>query len=105
MEKKIRITLKSFNHELLNQSCQQLIEIIKKEQFVTKVAGPISLPTKKKSYCVLRSPHVNKDSREQFEIRRYKKIIEIHSISEKILVILINSEVSPAVATKLFIHQ
>jgi len=105
MEKKIRITLKSFNHAILNESCQQLIELIKKEQFVTKVAGPIPLPTKKKSYCVLRSPHVNKDSREQFEIRRYKKIIEIHSISKKILGILINSEVSPAVATKLFIHQ
>jgi len=72
---KIRVKLESFNHELLNSSCQKLINLTQNIEF-TKL-GLISLPTDKRIYCVLRSPHVDKDSREHFEIRIHKRILEI----------------------------
>lgn len=72
---KIRIKLESFNHELLNLSCQKITSIIQNTELDSfKI---ISLPTKKRIYCVLRSPHVDKDSREHFEIRAYKKMIDL----------------------------
>ena len=73
---KIRVRLESFNHELLNTSCQKIIEITQNNN-VNNI-GVISLPTDKRIYCVLRSPHVNKDSREHFEIRIHKRILEIY---------------------------
>ena len=73
---KIRIKLESFDHELLNISCQEIIE--KVQTVEAKIVGPIALPTKKRIYCVLRSPHVNKDAREHFEIRVHKRIIDIY---------------------------
>jgi small subunit ribosomal protein S10 len=73
---KIRIRLESFNHELLKTSCQKIIDITQIND-VDKV-GVVSLPTNKRIYCVLRSPHVNKDSREHFEIRIHKRILEIY---------------------------
>lgn len=79
MKEKIRIKLESFNHELLDISCQQIIEKIKTTN--SKIIGPIPLPTKKRIYCVLRSPHVNKDSREHFEIRIHKRILDIYPSS------------------------
>jgi len=72
---KIRVRLESFNHELLNTSCQKIMEITQNNN-VDNV-GVVSLPTDKRIYCVLRSPHVNKDSREHFEIRIHKRILEI----------------------------
>lgn len=79
MTTKLRITLKSFNSQLLNISCQKIFETFKDTN--SKVIGPIPLPTKIKRFCVLRSPHVNKDSREHFEIKFYKKIIDIETNS------------------------
>ena len=73
---KIRVRLESFNHELLNTSCQKIMEITQNNN-VDNV-GVVSLPTDKRIYCVLRSPHVNKDSREHFEIRIHKRILEIY---------------------------
>nr|QCI05900.1 ribosomal protein S10 [Dasysiphonia japonica] len=78
---KIRIKLKTYNNHLLKLSCNSIIEIIKITQ--NKIIGPIPLPTKKKIYCVLRSPHVDKDSREHFEIRIYSKLIEINEPSSQ----------------------
>ena len=77
---KIRVRLESFNHELLNTSCQKIVEITQNNK-VDNV-GVVSLPTDKRIYCVLRSPHVNKDSREHFEIRIHKRILEIYYDSE-----------------------
>ena len=74
-DEKIRLRLESFNHELLNTSCQKIIDITQNNN-VNNVAV-ISLPTDKRIYCVLRSPHVNKDSREHFEIRIHKRILDI----------------------------
>lgn len=79
MKEKIRIKLESFNHELLDSSCQQIIEKIQATN--SKIIGPVPLPTKKRIYCVLRSPHVNKDAREHFEIRIHKRILDIYPSS------------------------
>ena len=104
-KEKIRITLQSFNHLILNECCKKISDVLINEKSVLKIAGPISFPTKKRSYCVLRSPHVNKDSREQFEIRRYKKIIDIESDSKIIINILLSLELSPGVSTELYNYK
>lgn len=104
-KEKIRITLQSFNHGLLKECCEKISAVLDNEKSILKVAGPISFPTKKRSYCVLRSPHVNKDSREQFEIRRYKKIIDIESNSKEIINILLSLDLSPGVSTELYNYK
>jgi small subunit ribosomal protein S10 len=77
---KIRIRLESFNHELLNFSCQKIVNILQNTPLNS--IGVVALPTRKRIYCVLRSPHVDKDSREHFEIRVHKRILEIYYNSE-----------------------
>nr|YP_009295261.1 30S ribosomal protein S10 [Dasya binghamiae]AOH77273.1 30S ribosomal protein S10 [Dasya binghamiae] len=79
--KKIRIKLKTYDNNLLKLSCKSIIETIK----ITKatIIGPIPLPVKRKIYCVLRSPHVDKDSREHFEIRIHSKIIDVNEPSSQ----------------------
>ena len=78
---KIRVRLESFNHELLTESCNKIIENAKAIE--SNIVGPIPLPTDKRIYCVLRSPHVDKDSREHFEIRTHKRIIDVYAPSEQ----------------------
>ena len=73
---KIRVRLESFNHELLTSSCQKIIDILSNASLNS--IGMVTLPTSKRIYCVLRSPHVDKDSREHFEIRIHKRILEIY---------------------------
>ena len=73
--KRIRIKLKAFDHRLLDRSVQSIIEIAGKTN--VKIAGPIPLPTRREVFTVLRSPHVNKKSREQFEMRVHKRLIDI----------------------------
>ena len=77
---KIRVRLESFNPELLNSSCQKIVNILQNSELSS--IGMISLPTRKRIYCVLRSPHVDKDSREHFEIRIHKRMLEIYYDSE-----------------------
>ena len=77
---KLRLRLESFNHELLISSCNKISNILQNASL--KSIGVISLPTSKRIYCVLRSPHVDKDSREHFEIRIHKRILEIYYDSE-----------------------
>ena len=77
---KIRVRLESFNHELLVSSCQKIMNTLQNTPLQS--LGVVSLPTRKRIYCVLRSPHVNKDSREHFEIRIHKRIVEINYDSE-----------------------
>jgi small subunit ribosomal protein S10 len=72
---RIRIRLKAYDHKLLDQSAGEIVLTAKKTG--AQVAGPIPLPTKIHRYTVLRSPHVNKKSREQFEIRIHKRLIDI----------------------------
>jgi len=73
---KIRVRLESFNHELLTSSCQKIMDTL--SQTSLNSVGMVTLPTSKRIYCVLRSPHVDKDSREHFEIRIHKRILEIY---------------------------
>ena len=72
---KIRIRLKAFDHRILDQSAVLIVEAA--ERTGAAVAGPIPLPTEIEKYCVIRSPHIDKDSREQFEIRTHKRLIDI----------------------------
>ena len=77
---KIRVRLESFNHELLVSSCQKITDTLTSASLDS--IGLVALPTAKRIYCVLRSPHVNKDSREHFEVRVHKRMIEIHYDTE-----------------------
>nr|WLD06167.1 ribosomal protein S10 [Meringosphaera mediterranea]WLD06276.1 ribosomal protein S10 [Meringosphaera mediterranea] len=86
MQKNIRINLESFNSKLINQALAQITKTVTEEK--GSVIG-VRLPTKKRIYCLLRSPHVNKDSREHFEIRRYKIIVDISTQVENPLVNLL----------------
>nr|YP_010619532.1 Ribosomal protein S10 [Xiphosiphonia pinnulata]WAX03545.1 Ribosomal protein S10 [Xiphosiphonia pinnulata] len=78
-QNKVRIRLKTYENELLTTSCKNIISTINRTE--AQIIGPISMPTKRKIYCVLRSPHVDKDSREHFEIRIYTKIIDVYQLS------------------------
>ena len=74
-KQKIRIKLKSFDHKVLDQSAVQITETA--EQTGARVAGPVPLPTHIQKFCVIRSPFIDKDSREQFEIRTHRRLIDI----------------------------
>lgn len=74
-QQKIRIRLKAFDHKILDQSAEKIVDTARRTG--ASVAGPIPLPTDRSIYTILRSPHVNKDSREQFEMRTHKRLIDI----------------------------
>ena len=80
-QQKIRIRLKAYDHKALDQSAVKIVETAKKTGAM--VSGPIPLPTEKNIYTILRSPHVNKDSREQFEMRTHKRLIDILQPTQK----------------------
>lgn len=80
-DQKIRIRLKSFDHKLIDQSAREIVETARRTGATVK--GPIPLPTRKERYTVLISPHVNKDAREQYEIRTHKRLMEIVDPTEK----------------------
>jgi len=72
---RIRIRLKAYDHKILDQSAAQIVDTA--ERMGARVAGPVPLPTQIEKFCVIRSPHVDKDSREQFEMRTHKRLIDI----------------------------
>ena len=74
-KERIRVRLKAFDHVILDQSAQKIVDTAKKSG--AQVSGPIPLPTKKEIVTILRSPHKYKDSREQFEMRTHKRVIDI----------------------------
>ncbi|MEW6553384.1 MAG: 30S ribosomal protein S10 [Actinomycetota bacterium] len=74
-KQKIRIRLKAYDHEIVDRSARQIVETAKRTG--ASISGPVPLPTEKHVYCVIRSPHVNKDSREHFEMRVHKRLIDI----------------------------
>lgn len=78
---KIRIKLKAYDHNLVDQSAERIVETVKKSG--TKVSGPIPLPTEREIVTILRSPHKYKDSREQFEMKTYKRLIDIYAPNAK----------------------
>ena len=78
---KIRIRLKGYDHEVVDQSAKLIVETAQKTG--ARVSGPVPLPTERNLYTVIRSPHVNKDSREQFERRTHKRLIDVIKPSPK----------------------
>jgi small subunit ribosomal protein S10 len=74
-KQRIRIRLKAFDHKILDQSAQQIVETAERTGAV--VAGPVPLPTRIEKYTVIRSPFIDKDSREQFEMRTHKRLIDV----------------------------
>ncbi len=80
-QEKIRIRLKAYDHRLLDQSAMKIVEAAKRTGAL--VSGPVPLPSEKNIYTILRSPHVNKDSREQFEMRTHKRLIDILEATPK----------------------
>ena len=74
-QQKVRIRLKAYDHRLLDASAARIVETAKRTG--AQISGPVPLPTEKNIYTILRSPHVNKDSRDQFEMRTHKRLIDI----------------------------
>ncbi len=91
----IRIRLKAFDHRVLDQSTLEIVNTAKRTG--AEVRGPIPLPTRIEKYTVLRSPHVNKKSREQFETRSHKRLIDILSTSSKTVDALMKLELPSGV--------
>lgn len=99
MTQKIRIKLKSYDHNLVDISAAKIVKAVKDNGAV--VSGPIPLPTRKEIFTVLRSPHVNKKSREQFQLCTYKRLIDIYSSSPKTVEALLKLELPSGVDVKI----
>ncbi len=96
---KIRIRLRAYDHKLLDQSSIDILDTARKTG--AKVVGPIPLPTSINKFCVLRSPHVNKKSREQFEIRTHKRLMDILEPTQQTVDALMKLDLSPGVDVKI----
>ena len=94
-KEKIRIRLKAYDHQVIDQSAEKIVETAKRTG--ATVSGPIPLPTKKEVVTILRSPHVNKDSREQFERRTHKRLIDVVKPSPKTVEALMSLELPAGV--------
>ena len=92
---KIRIRLKAYDHKLLDQSAVDIVDTARKTG--ARVVGPVPMPTKINKFCVLRSPHVNKKSREQFEIRTHKRMMDILDPTQQTVDSLMKLDLSPGV--------
>ena len=92
---KIRIRLKAFDHQLLDKSTSDIVETARRTG--ARVAGPVPLPTELRRYTVLRGPHVDKKSREQFEIRTHKRILDIIDPTQQTLDALMKLDLSSGV--------
>jgi len=92
---KIRIRLKAYDHRLLDQSASEIVETAKRTG--ARVAGPIPLPTRINKYTVLRGPHIDKKSREQFEIRTHKRLLDILEPTQQTLDALMKLDLSAGV--------
>ena len=92
---KIRLKLKAYDHRVLDRSVASIVEAVKRTG--AEIKGPIPLPTKIKRYTVLKSPHVNKDSREQFEMRIHARIIDIVSATTDTVDSLMKLDLAPDV--------
>lgn len=80
-DQRIRIRLKAFDHKLIDASTQEIVDTVRRTG--ATVRGPIPLPTRKERFTILISPHVNKDARDQYEIRTHKRMLDILEPSEK----------------------
>jgi len=99
MSQRIRIKLKSYDYNLVDKSAQKIVKTVKSTGAV--VSGPIPLPTNKKIFTVLKSPHVNKKSREQFELNSYKRLLDIYSTSTNTIDALMKLELPSGVEVEI----
>ena len=95
MAQKVRIKIKSFDHSLVDQSADKIVKTVRSSGAI--VTGPIPLPTHKKIYTVLRSPHVNKEAREQFQLSSHKRLMDIYNASSKTIDELLKLELPSGV--------
>ncbi len=95
VSQKIRIKLRSYDHSLVDKSAEKIVKSVKITGAI--VSGPIPLPTEKKKYTVLRSPHVNKKAREQFQMCSYKRLLDIYSSTAKTVEALMKLELPSGV--------
>ena len=98
-KQKIRIRLKAYEHRILDQSADKIVETAKRTG--ATISGPIPLPTEKKIYTVLRSPHVNKKAREQFQLCAYKRLLDIYSSNSKTVDALMKLELPSGVEVEI----
>lgn len=96
---KIRIRLKAFDHRLIDSSAQEIVETAKRTG--AQVRGPIPLPTRKERFTVLVSPHVNKDARDQYEIRTHKRVLDIVEPTEKTVDALMKLDLAAGVEVQI----
>ena len=96
---RIRIRLKAFDHRLIDQSTQEIVDTAKRTG--AQVKGPIPLPTNKEKFTVLISPHVNKDARDQYEIRTHKRLLDIVEQTEKTVDALMKLDLAAGVEVQI----
>jgi small subunit ribosomal protein S10 len=94
-KQRIRIRLKAFDHRLIDKSAKEIVETAKRTG--AQVRGPIPLPTKKERFTVLISPHVNKDARDQYELRTHKRLMDIVEPTDKTVDALMKLDLSAGV--------
>ena len=99
MSQRIRIKLKSFDYNLVDKTADKIVKPVKLTSAV--VIGPIPLPTRKKIFTVLKSPHVNKKAREQFQLCTYRRILDIHGSSAKTVDALMKLELPSGVEVEI----
>lgn len=99
---KIRIRLKAFDHRLIDRSAAEIVETAKRTG--ARVLGPIPLPTKKERFTVLVSPHVNKDARDQYELRTYKRLLDIVDPTDKTVDALMKLDLAAGVDVQIKLH-
>ncbi len=94
-KQKIRLTLKSYDHQLLDKATKQIVSTVKRTG--SQLMGPVPLPNKKRCFTVLRSPHIDKKSREQFELTTHRRILDIVQPSDQTMDALMKLNISSGV--------
>jgi small subunit ribosomal protein S10 len=98
-DQRIRIRLKAFDHALIDSSTQEIVETAKRTG--AQIRGPIPLPTRKERFTILTSPHVNKDARDQYEIRTHKRLLDIVEPTEKTVDALMKLDLAAGVEVQI----
>lgn len=102
-QQRIRIRLRAYDHEVVDQSARKIVETVVRTQ--AEVNGPIPLPTERHRYCVIRSPHKDKDSREHFEMRIHKRLLDIVNPTPKTVDSLQRLDLPAGVDIEIKVHQ
>ncbi len=98
-DQRIRIRLKAFDHKLIDASTQEIVKTAKRTG--AQIRGPIPLPTRKERFTILTSPHVNKDARDQYEIRTHKRLLDIVEPTEKTVDALMKLDLAAGVEVQI----